>query len=328
MNKYLSFIAGVAAMALATALAAPVSAEGYPSKPVRIIVPYGAGGSTDMAARSLASVIHEFLGQPVVVFNKAGGGGTVGAVAGVRADPDGYTLTEGAIGAHVMAPAVNKSAGYSPDDYTPIAMTQMNPNVFVVNADSPYKTIEEVIAAIKANPGKLKQSNPGLGSIHNFGFNQLMKAAGVPHKDVISVPFKGSAEAVAALLGGHVDFHQTNLTGVLDLIEGGRLRALATTSKERLDELPDVPTYAELGYPSVDIFGWRGIVGPKGLPQEVVDKWVDAIKETQASKPWQKMTKSTGDVPTFMGPDEFGAFMDKSYKEYRAMAEELKILVE
>ena len=307
--------------------AGAVRAE-YPEKPVQIVVPYGPGGSTDLALRALSSVIHEYLGQPVVVLNKTGGGGAVGVVHGLKQKPDGYVLMGGAIGAHVLTPAANKAAGYGPGDFTPIAMTQLNPNVFVVKADSPYKSIKDVIEAIKANPGKFKQSNPGPGSIHNFGFNLLMDAAGIPSKSVISVPFKGGAASAAALLGGHVDFHQTNLTSVIELIKGGKLRALAVTSPQRLKLLPDVPTYAELGYPGVDIYGWRGVIGPKGLPQEIVDKWAAAIKKTQASKAWTGLVTKLGDEPTYMGPKEFKDHIDKGFVKYRKMAKDLGILVE
>ncbi|HEX9569522.1 MAG TPA: tripartite tricarboxylate transporter substrate binding protein [Rhodospirillales bacterium] len=307
--------------------AGAVRAE-YPEKPVQIVVPYGPGGSTDLALRALSSVIHEYLGQPVVVLNKTGGGGAVGVVYGLKQKPDGYVLMGGAIGAHVLTPAANKAAGYGPGDFTPIAMTQLNPNVFVVKADSPYKSIKDVIEAIKANPGKFKQSNPGPGSIHNFGFNLLMDAAGIPSKSVISVPFKGGAASAAALLGGHVDFHQTNLTNVIELIKGGKLRALAVTSPQRLKLLPDVPTYAELGYPGVDIYGWRGVIGPKGLPQEIVDKWAAAIKKTQGSKAWTGLVTKLGDEPTYMGPKEFKDHIDKGFVKYRKMAKDLGILVE
>lgn len=326
-QKHLMQLLLVTGIAMLTLAASTAKAE-YPEKPVQIVVPYGAGGSTDLALRTLASVIHEPLGQPVVVVNKTGGGGAVGVTYGLQQAPDGYVLMGGAIGAHVMTPAVNKSAGYGPDDFTPIAMTQMNPNVFVVKADSPYKNIDDVIKAIKASPGKYKQSNPGPGSIHNFGFNMLMEAADIPHDAVISVPFKGGAASVAALLGGHVDFHQTNLTNVIELIKGGQLRALAVTSKDRLKDLPDVPTYTELGYPQVNIFGWRGVIGPKGLPKEVVDKWAEAIKKTQEAKAWQKLVGKLGDIPVYMGPDEFKAFIDESFDKYRKMAGKLGILVE
>lgn len=320
----------IPAIAIAAAMAltgGPVQADAYPTKPIKLIVPSGAGGSTDTAARIMAINIQDHIGQPIIVVNKKGASGGVGINFALKAEPDGYMLMEGMIGGHVLYPAMNMSSGYTPADYTPIAMTQMNPNVLVVKADSPYKTLKDLLDALKANPGKLKFSHAGAGSIHFFGIHLLLKTAGLDKDAAIAIPYKGGKRSMAGLLRGEADFHQTNLVSAIDFIQSGKVRALAVTTKKRLKNFPDVPTYAELGYPDVDIFGWRGVIGPKGLPQEIVDAWAKAIQETMDRKGWKKMVKAVGDVPHYLGPVEFKKQIETDFARFREMATDLGILV-
>ena len=317
----------VTVMASAAIFTAPVSAADYPDKPIKLVVASGAGGSTDTAARIMAINIQEHIGQPIIVVNKKGGSGGIGINFALKAKPDGYLLMEGMIGGHVLFPAMNTSAGYTPEDYTPIAMTQMNPNVLIVRADSPYKNVKDLLDAIKAKPGKLKFSHAGAGSIHYFGVHLLLKTAGLGNDSAIAIPYKGGSKSMAGLLRGEADFHQTNLVSAIDFIESGKVRALAVTTKKRLKAFPDVPTYGELGYPNVDIFGWRGVIGPKGLPKGIVDQWAKAVQETMARKGWKKMVKAVGDMPRYMGPAEFTKHIASDFKRYRQMATDLDILV-
>ena len=207
-------------------------------------------------------------------------------------------------------------------------MTQMNPNVLVVKADAPYKSLKDLLDAIKASPGKLKFSHAGAGSIHFFGIHLLFKTAGLDKDSAIAIPYKGGKRSMAGLLRGEAQFHQTNLVSAIDFIRSGKVRALAVTTKERLKAFPDVPTYAELGFPNVDIFGWRGVIGPKGLPKAIVDQWAKAVQETMERRGWKKMVKAVGDIPRYMGPEEFTKLIESDFKRYRAMATDLGILVE
>jgi tripartite-type tricarboxylate transporter receptor subunit TctC len=307
--------------------AVPAGAGEYPDKPITLVVPSGAGGSTDTAARIMAINIQDHIGQPIIVVNKKGASGGIGINFALKAKPDGYILMEGMIGGHVLHPAMNTSTGYTPADYTPIAMTQMNPNVLVVNADSPYQSLQDLLDAIKAKPGELKFSHAGAGSIHYFGIHLLLKTAGLGNDSAVAIPYKGGKRSMAGLLRGEADFHQTNLVSAIDFIQTGKVRALAVTTKERLKVLPDLPTYTELGYPEVDIFGWRGVIGPKGLPKEIVDKWAKAVQETMERKGWIKMVTAVGDVPNYMGPEEFAKLIESDYERYRQMATDLGILV-
>lgn len=316
-----------AVLAASTIAFAPAMAGEYPTKPIKLVVASGAGGSTDTAARIMAINIQDHIGQPIIVVNKKGASGGIGINYALKAKPDGYMLMEGMIGGHVLHPAMNTSTGYTPADYTPIAMTQMNPNVLVVRADSPYKSLKELLAAIKAKPGKLKFSHAGAGSIHFFGIHLLLQKAKLGNDDAVAVPYKGGKRSMAALLRGEADFHQTNLVSAIDFIKAGKVRALAVTTKKRLKGFPDVPTYAEQGYPEVDIFGWRGVIGPKNLPKPIVDKWAKAVQDTMKRKGWKKMVKAVGDVPRYMGPEEFTKHIDSDFKRYRQMAKDLGILV-
>ncbi len=317
-----------AAVLAASAFAfAPAMAGEYPDKPIKLVVASGAGGSTDTAARIMAINIQDHLGQPIIVVNKKGASGGIGINFALKAKPDGYILMEGMIGGHVLHPAMNTSTGYTPADYTPIAMTQMNPNVLVVKADSPYKSLKDLLGAIKAKPGKLKFSHAGAGSIHFFGIHLLLQKAKLGNDSAVAVPYKGGKRSMAALLRGEADFHQTNLVSAIDFIKAGKVRALAVTTKKRLKGFPNVPTYAEQGYPEVDIFGWRGVIGPKNLPKPIVDKWAKAVQDTMKRKGWKKMVKAVGDVPRYMGPEEFTKHIDSDFKRYRKMATDLGILV-
>ena len=317
-----------AAVLAASAFAfAPAMGGEYPDKPIKLVVASGAGGSTDTAARIMAINIQDHIGQPIIVVNKKGASGGIGINFALKAKPDGYMLMEGMIGGHVLHPAMNTSTGYTPADYTPIAMTQMNPNVLVVKADSPYKSLKDLLATIKAKPGKLKFSHAGAGSIHFFGVHLLLQKAKLGNDAAVAVPYKGGKRSMAALLRGEADFHQTNLVSAIDFIKAGKVRALAVTTKERLKGFPNVPTYAEQGYPEVDIFGWRGVIGPKGLPKPIVDKWAKAVQDTMKRKGWKKMVKAVGDVPRYMGPEEFTKHIDSDFKRYRQMATDLGILV-
>jgi tripartite-type tricarboxylate transporter receptor subunit TctC len=327
-QSFKQVLLSITVVASAAFLTAPVSAAGYPDKPIKLVVASGAGGSTDTAARIMAINIQEHIGQPIIVVNKKGGSGGIGINFALKAKPDGYILMEGMIGGHVLFPAMNTSAGYSPEDYTPIAMTQMNPNVLVVKADSPYKNLEDLLGAIKAKPGKLKFSHAGAGSIHYFGIHLLLKSAGLGNDSAIAIPYKGGSKSMAGLLRGEADFHQTNLVSAIDFIESGKVRALAVTTKDRLKAFPDVPTYSEKGYPNVDIFGWRGVIGPKDLPKEIVDQWAQAIQDTMDRKGWKKMVKAVGDMPRYMGPEEFTNHIASDFKRYRQMATDLDILVQ
>jgi tripartite-type tricarboxylate transporter receptor subunit TctC len=298
----------------------------YPEKPIKLFVPYGAGGATDLASRVLSSVIVDYLGQPVVVVNKKGASGSICFDYVRKAKPDGYSMMMAAIGANAITPARDTTLPFKFDDLTFIARTQINPNAIVVNAKSPWKTLHDLLKALKANPGKYKFSTAGAGTIHNLAAVLLMREVGLPHTAAKAVHYDSGAAATLAVVQGEVDFMQCNTTPLVNPLKSGLLRALAVTTPKRLKDFPKVPTYTELGYPSINLVGWRGVVGPPGLPANVVSAWEKAVEKSCKSKPWIKLATNLGDLPGYLNAKDFDAFVRAEFKRYRDIFTALNLL--
>ena len=264
------FTRTLAGLALALATTGAALAQAWPAKPVTLLVPFPPGGSTDMIARTLSTKLQEKLGGSFIVANQAGAGGTVGAAAAKRAAPDGYTIFVSSLGPFVIGPHLIKNAGYDPlKDFDYISVAVQAPNVLVVPAASPHKSVADVLAYHKANPGKMSFASAGNGSSDHLTaelFWQETKTTG------LHIPYKGGAPAMSDLLGGQVDATFMNINTGLPNIKGGKLRALAITSLKRSPQLPDVPTMDELGYKGVTVTSWQAVAAPKGTPKEVVAK--------------------------------------------------------
>lgn len=304
-----------------------VQAE-YPSKPIELVAPYGPGGASDLAARTLASVAPQYIGQPVLVVNRTGGGGVVGSNFVHNARKDGYTLLMARVGAEAVGPALNPTIPYKYNDFTYLGLLELNPYVFVVKADSPYKTFGDLVKAIKAHPGKLSYSTSGPGTILNMGPQMLFDILGLPSNAATMVPYKGGGGAATALLGGHVDFLGVNLATVLSNVQAGKLRALVVTTPKRYQGLPNVPTVAELGYPKLEtIIGWSALYGPPNLPKDVVAKWTAALKKISKDKTWNGLETKLGSVPYIKSPEQTSAFVDNQYSSYHALGKKLGLIV-
>lgn len=324
----LFMVVALALMLSLTMLIGPALAKGkYPTKPIKLIVPYGPGGATDLAARVLVSVLPEFIGQAVVVVNVKGAGGSVGFDTVRKAKPDGYTMMMNAIGACVLVPSKNTKLPFSYDQMTYIARTQINPNILIVKKGSPYKSFNDLAAALKAKPGKLKYSTAGVANVTDLGPSMLLKALGLPDTAAKAVHYDSDNAALLALLQGESDFVQGNLAPFASAIKGGQVVALAVTTPERLKEFDQVPTYTELGYPAVSIVGWRGVSGPPGLPAHITEIWKEAIAKTCASKSWIKLVKKLGDVPGYMNTADYNKFVHADFKNYRELFTDLGLLI-
>jgi tripartite-type tricarboxylate transporter receptor subunit TctC len=255
---------------LAAALLSPLAAaQPFPSKPLRIIVPFPAGGTTDIAARIVAQRMQESMGQPVVVENRGGAGGSIGADVVAKSAPDGHTL----LMVGFPFPLINSMFPSAKidvlRDFTPVVNVMSSPNALVVKADSPYKSVADVLAAAKANPGKVTYASVGNGSSPHMGMELLKRSAGV---DILNVPYKGSAPALTAMLGGEVDIMFDNLPNAVPHVKGGRLRTLAITSNSRSRLMPEAPTMVEAGVPGFSMDVWFGVAVPAGTPPDAVAK--------------------------------------------------------
>lgn len=305
-NQFLlkSALTIVAGLVVGTAQAA------WPERPITMIVPWGAGGGTDATARIIAAQLEKELGQPVNVVNRTGGNGVVGHSAIAKAKPDGYTL-----GMLTVEIAMMKRQGLtnlSPADYTPLALMNVDPAGVSVSADSPYKTMAELVAAIKANPGKLKASGTGQGGIWHIAIAGLLKNIKLNPIDVPFIPSNGAAPAMLELVAGGVDIVPTSLPEARSMIDAGKARPLAVMAKEREALYPDVPTLMETIGSDWTIGVWRGIAGPKNLPADVTEKLVVALKNINESQEFKDFMKQRGYGIGYAGGAEYGAFMQKS----------------
>ncbi|KPK90378.1 MAG: hypothetical protein AMJ94_09615 [Deltaproteobacteria bacterium SM23_61] len=300
----------------------------YPTKPIELYTPYGPGGESDLAARSLASVAHSYIGQPVMVVNKGGAGGAIACSFLKNARPDGYVLLLARIGSNAILPALNPKLPYKYDDFSMMALLEINPYVVVVQTDSPIKSLKDLAETLKNKPGTLNYSTSGPGTILNMGVQLFIDLIGAKKDAATMIPYKSGGEAAASLLGGHVQFMGINITPVMSHIQGGRLRALAVTTEERLKDLPDVPTFKELGYPDMGIaLGWSALFGPPKLPPEVMDAWTKAMEGIKKDKTWLSLGRRLGSIPRVLPPAETKSFVDKQYQMYKKLGQKLDLIV-
>jgi tripartite-type tricarboxylate transporter receptor subunit TctC len=315
-------IAGLAALLLlATGLQAPrpaaAQANDYPNKPVRVVVAFTAGGTTDILARAVAQKLGEKLKQPFVIDNKPGGGGNIGTEFVVRAPADGYTLIVNSVGPMAVNQTLYKKLPYDPlTDLVPVVQIADVPNVLVVHPDVPAKTLEEFLAYAKANPGKLNYGSTGIGTSSHLSSFMLSKRAGA---ETLHVPYKG-ATALNDLLGGRVQVMFATIPSVISHIKGGKLRALAVSSPTRSRSLPDVPTVAEKGFPDFSAGSWFGFFAPKGTPPAVVALLNKSVNEVLP--PLEAQMIREGADPIGGSPEQFGTFTRSEYEKWKTIVRE------
>ena len=296
----------LAGAALLCALATTAAAQAWPTKAVSLVVPFPAGGTTDVLARALGQELAKSLGQPVIVENKPGAGATLGADFVAKAKPDGYTLLMGAVH-HTIATSVYRKLAYDfQKDLAPVTTVAMVPNVLVVQADSSSRTVPELIAQAKRAPGKFTFGSNGNGTGQHLIGAQFEAIAGV---QLLHVPYKGSGPMTTDLLGGQISMSFDTITPVLPHIKGGKLRALAVTSRARNPALPDVPTVIESGLKGFEVVGFYGFLAPAGTPKDVVAKLSDAFGQVMQSPEVKSRMVSQGADPAFLGADDFAKFL-------------------
>lgn len=305
--------AGAAAM-LSLSAALPVAAQNYPNRPITLIVPWGAGGGTDATARIIGSLLEKDLGQPVNVVNRTGGSGVVGHSAIATAAPDGYTIGVATVEIGMMHwQGLTELTGTS---YTPLGLVNADPAGVQVRADSPYKTINDLLAAIKANPGKLKATGTGQGGIWHLAIAGLLKDQKIDPAALPWVPSNGAAPGLQDMIAGGADVAPVSLPEARGLIDAGKVRSLAIMDARPSALYPNVPTVKSATGSDWTMAAWRGIVAPKGIPADARDKLSAAIKKIVASKDYTDFMGKQGYGVIFAAPDDFAKFMAKSDTEF------------
>ena len=312
MNILAGLLAGTGLLMAAGAQAS----DAFPSKPIRLVVGFPAGGPLDQHARLLTDKLQAVLGQPVVVDYKPGAGGSVGAQDVMRSPADGYTLMLANTGVMVINPALYSKLPYNTlKDFTPIARTAMQPLALLVNNKVPAKTLGEFTAYAKANPGKVNFGSAGNGGISHLVPEMYKSAAGV---DLVHIPYKGSAPAFTDLIGGQVQFMAESIPQAAAYHKQGKVRALAVTSKERNPALPEVPTAIESGLKGFEVVGFYGFLAPAGTPKPVVDKLSGAFQQVMNNPEVKNRMVEQGADPAFLGSEAFGKFLSSEMPRWAA----------
>jgi tripartite-type tricarboxylate transporter receptor subunit TctC len=325
MGRRLAIAFALQCMAAST-FAATAFAADYPSKPIRLVVPYAPGGGADSVARIIARKVSENIGQPIVIDNKGGAGSILGTEIVAKAEPDGYTLLLGQSGPISINPAVYKSLPYDPvKDFAPVAMTTAYPYILVVNADLPVKSLQEFVALARSKPGTMNYGSTGVGAANHLVAELFNSKAGLK---MTHVPYRGTALAVGDLLGGQLTMVFGDPVSVLSQMKAGKLRALAVTSLERSPVASDVPTVAESGYPGFEALAWHGILAPARTPQAIVQKLNAEIVKALADPATKKLLEDQAMQTVGSTPDAFAAFIQKDIVLWKAVATSANVTVE
>jgi len=304
-----AMLAGVVALTSPT-----VGAEAYPAKTIRLVVPFPPGGPLDAVARAVAQRLSEAWGQPVVVDNRPGAGGNIGADLVAKSAPDGYTILEGALSTHAVNVTLYGRLPYDPiKDFAPITLVAVTPNVLVVNPSLPVSSVAALVAYARANPGKLSFGSGSNGSAGHLAGELFKREAGV---DMVHIPYKGGAPAMQALLAGDTQLMFDNLANSTPQLKAGKLKALAVTTTKRSALVPELPTLAESGLPGFDIYTWWGFLAPAGTPKEIIDKWNAEVTRILNTPEMRALFAQQGAEPSPTTPEQFAALIRSEIPKY------------
>ncbi|MEQ8824873.1 MAG: tripartite tricarboxylate transporter substrate binding protein [Filomicrobium sp.] len=333
-----NLMAGKSTVALATltlaisasaALTTAAQAE-YPERPVTVVIPYGPGGATDISGRTLAVPLGKLVPQPVLTVNRTGAGGATGTVTVRNAAADGYTMMIARVGSHTVNPAMKATLPYKLDEFDFVGVYEINPVACAVAANSDIKSMDDLVARVKAKPKSISYSSSGVGSLLHIAGAMVMREFGIanPVQDLVHIPLKGGGAAATAVLSGTATFICTNSSALASFVANKQLRPLMVTTKEPVAGF-DAPTAADLGKPNLhQLVGWSGIAGPKGLPEEVSTKWKGWLAKATADKGFVDKMTTRGSVIRLMDPAESKTFIDNQYEVFRKLVDDLGMRIE
>ncbi|HEY0297255.1 MAG TPA: tripartite tricarboxylate transporter substrate binding protein [Bordetella sp.] len=311
--------AALTALVFGTASACALA--GYPDHNVTLVVPYAPGGTTDLMARAVAPKLGEVLGQAVVVINKPGAGGELGSAYAARERPDGYTLVMDVESSHAVIPNVYKKPSYDPvKDFSPISNLANVLGVLDVRADSEIKTFGQLVSVLKANPGKYSFGSSGAGGYSHLFGELFLSSTGT---QMLHVPYKGLGPALVDLMSGQVQVVFDNLPSSAGFLQGGKLRALAVASPARIKEMPDVPTYAEVGYPQLNTPSWFGLAAPAGTPEPILDQLNLAVKKVLTDPRVIEIIQKAGAVPDYTTREQFSEMIKHSNAVWKKVVDDI-----
>lgn len=316
----------LAAVLVSCGVGAAAAADAPPARVINVIVPYSAGGDADLSARNLSVGVRNVSGDTLVVVNKAGAGGAIASQLVRDARPDGQTLLLARTGSQAILPALSPGLAYKWNDFTLLGLLELNPVVCVVKAESPYQKLDDLLAALRTQPGKLNYSTSGPATVLNLTTQGLLQSARLDRNAAVQIAYKGGGEATAAVLSGEADFSCNNLTALVGQVKGKKLRALVTTAPERLAELPEVPTAREAGHPQLEGFnGWSALYGPPKMDAALVEKWATLLPRVAQDAQWRKGVQTIASVPRILSPADTRKFVEEQVLMYERLGKSLNI---
>ncbi len=317
------FVILAGALALAATHAA---AQSYPSRPIQFVIPFAAGGDSDLSGRNVAQAASKYLNNtPIIAVNRVGASGAIAATLVRNAAPDGYTLLVARIATHAILPALDTKLPYKWNEFTMISMIELNPYVCFVRSDSAHKTAADLLGTIRKSPGKLNFSTSGVATSQNLAAQYWMTLAGLTKDHAVGIHYKSGGEVTTAVLGGQVDFACNNAPTVIPQAKSGRMRVLFVTPV-RIPDLPDVPSAREAGYPDMEkIVGWTALMGPGGLPKPIVNRWSEVFAKLAKDPDWQAGNARIGGVVAIRSPAETEKYVREQYELYDKLVTALGI---